>query len=83
MEQEAEMEEEDVLPPMEVSGGKQGLVDERLRALLMLLNQVRVENTFDSKMFATTYNNFHTDAIQLERITLTRNSIERWTIVSP
>ena len=42
MEQEAEVEEEDVLPQMEVSGGKQGLVDERLRALLMLLNQVRV-----------------------------------------
>ena len=37
------MEEEDVLPQMEVSGGKQGrLVDERLRALLMLLNQVRM-----------------------------------------
>ena len=32
-------EEEDVLPQMETSG-KQGLVDERLRALLMLLNQV-------------------------------------------
>ena len=36
---EVEEEEEDVLPQMETSG-KQGLVDERLRALLMLLNQV-------------------------------------------
>ena len=39
IEEEGE-EEEDVLPQMEVSGKHQGLVDERLRALLMLLNQV-------------------------------------------
>ena len=52
MEQEAEVEEEeDVLPQMEVSGGKQGLVDERLRALLMLLNQVGAQNSSDSNCY--------------------------------
>ena len=43
-EDEQDEMEEDVLPQMEAS---KGIVDERLRALLMLLNQVCTKNTYD------------------------------------